>query len=202
MQFMLEHPIFLVIIGILLVITAFVCFKASQASSRRYKRNEAIIKKLKEENLLRAEFSVLTPSLIESSDSAKLFKGVALNLQKRVADADDMNAEFNFLKPEEKGIYSLSFVAEDGAEKLSEFFKANGQPVTGTALSLFKELFEGKTAEIFEYEYNAFDEDNESVSVIPEEIEKHNSEFINLVSADDISKAGGNYIKQNAEKFI
>lgn len=202
MQYLIERPYWFVIFAILIIITLFVCIKAGQASSKRYKANEAIMKKLKEENILRNEFSVLTDSLVEKSEPAKLFKGVALNLQKKISDASDMNSEFEKLTQEQKEIYSLSFVIEDGGEKLSEFFRANGQPVTGIALGAFKNLFSGKAAEIFENEYNSFDEDNESASVIPEEIEKNNNDFAQLISADEICDAAGNFIKENPKKFI
>lgn len=202
MAYMLEHPYWFVILAVLIIITVFVCIKAGAASSRRYKASEAIMKKLKEENLLRNEFAVLTQSLIESSDSAKLFKGVALNLQKKISDAADMNAEFEKLTDEQKEIYALSFVVEDGSEKLSEFFKANGQPLTGCALKGFTRLFDGKAAEIFTYEYNAYDPDNETSSLIPAEIEKNDAEFAQLITADAICNAAGRIIKESYEKFI
>lgn len=202
MQYLIERPYWFVIFGVLIIITLFVCIKAGQASSKRYKANEAIMKKLNEENILRNEFAVLTDSLIEKSEPAKLFKGVALNLQKRVSDAADMNSEFEKLTQEQKEIYALSFVIEDGNDKLSGFFKANGQPVTDIALDAFKKLFDGKAAEIFESEYNSFDENNEDSSVIPEQIEKSDAEFASLISADAICNAAGKFIKENAEKFM
>lgn len=202
MQYLIERPYWFVIFGVLILITLFVCIKAGQASSKRYKANEAIMKKLKEENILRNEFAVLTDSLIEKSEPAKLFKGVALNLQKRVSDAADMNTEFEKLTQEQKEIYALSFVAEDGSEKLSEFFKTNGQPVTGIALEAFKRIFDGSAVEIFEREYNSFDENNEDTSVIPEEIQKSDEEFAQLIFSDTICDTAGKFIKENSEKFI
>lgn len=202
MQYLIERPYWFAIFGALILITVFVCYKAAQASSKRYKKNEAIMNKLKEENVLRNEFAVLTETLIEKSDSSRLFKGVALNLQKKISDIPDMREGFEKLSDGEKGIYSISFVIEDGKEKLSEFFKANGQPVTGNAMLIFRKLFDGKAAEIFEKEYNAFDEDNEEASVIPEEITRLDSEFSQLVSADEICEKAGNYIKKNKENFI
>lgn len=202
MQYLIERPYWFVIFGVLILITLFVCIKAGQASSKRYKANEAIMKKLKEENILRNEFALLTESVIEKSEPAKLFKGVALNLQKKISDAADMNTEFETLSQEKKEIYALSFVVEDGSEKLSNFFKTNGQPVTGNALSAFKKLFDGREADIFEYEYNAFDEDNETASFIPKEIEKLDSEFSQLICADDICEKAGIYIKENKNIFM
>lgn len=202
MAYMLENPYWIVIIIALIILTIFVCIKAGAASSKRYKANEAIMKKLKEENILRNEFAVLTDTLIHNSEPSKLFKGVALNLQKKISDSVNMNAEFGKLNDEQKSIYALSYVIEDGSENLSNFFKANGQPLTGSALTAFKNLFSGKAAEIFEYEYNAFDENNEDASVIPEEIKKNDTDFVLLVSAETICETAGKFIKENAEKFI
>ncbi len=201
MAYMLENPYWFAILGVLIVITIFVCIKAGAASSKRYKANEAIIKKLKEENLLRNEFAVLTPSLVGSADPAKLFRGVALNLQKRISDSTDMNGEYEKLTQEQREIYALSFVVEDGGEKLSEFFKANGQPLTGAAYAGFTRLFSGKAVEIFTEEYNAFDSENETTSFIPAEIDKNDAEFSQLITPDFICETAGNFIKNNAEKF-
>jgi len=202
MEYLIERPYWFAIFGILILITGFVCFKAAQASSKRYKKNEAIMNKLKEENILRNEFAVLTDTLIENSEASRLFKGVALNLQKKISDTPDMRSEFDKFTAVQKEIYAISFVAEDGAEKLSGFFRANGQPVTGSALSLFKKIFDGKAVEIFEKEYNAFDEDNEETSLIPEEIKNYDAEFSKLVSVDYIFEKAGRYIKENKENFI
>lgn len=202
MEYLLERPYWFAVFGVLIIITAFVCFKAAQASSKRYKKNEAIMNKLKEENILRNEFAVLTETLIENSEPSRLFKGVALNLQKKISDTPDMRSEFDKFTAEQKEIYAISFVIEDGGEKLSGFFRANGQPVTGNALSLFKKLFDGKAAEIFEKEYNAFDEENEETSVVPEEIKNSDAEFSQLISADDICEKAGRFIKENKKSFI
>ncbi len=202
LTYFLERPYLIAILVALIALTVFVCIKAGQASAKRGKANDKLLKKLKEENELRNEFAVLTDSLIKNSDSARLFKGVSLNLQKKISDSKDMNADFEKLSDEQKAVYALSFVVEDGSEKLSEFFKINGKPVTSLALDLFKKLFGGETAEIFEREYNVFDSDNETESFIPENIEKDDAKFLSLISAEKICTAGGKYIAENSEKFI
>lgn len=201
-SYFLERPYLIAIMAVLVVLTLFVCIKAGQASARRGKANEAIIKKIKEENELRNEFALLTETKIKNSDSVRLFKGVALNLQKKISDAADMNAEFDNLNNSQKQVYALSFVAEDGGEKLSGFFRINGKPVTNIALDAVKKLFEGRICEIFESEYNSFDPDNEEVSFIPEEIAKLDEEFASLLNADEVCRAGGIFIADNPEKFM
>lgn len=201
-QYFLERPYLILLLVALVILTFFVCVKAGQASSRRSKEVEKVMKKLKEENELRNEFATLTESLVKKSEPERLFKGVALNLQKRVSDAADMVDEFDKLTQEQREIYALSFVVEDGGERLSDFFRANGQPLTGASLDAMKRLFDGRAVEIFESEYNSFDPENEGVSVIPSEVEVLDGEFKKLLSGDDISVSAGKFISENFEKLI
>ncbi|MBQ4603668.1 MAG: hypothetical protein IJB16_03605 [Clostridia bacterium] len=201
-QYFLERPYLIVIMLAVILLTLFVCVKAGQASAKRSKANEAIIKKLKEENELRREFAVLTEKTVADADEARLFKGVALTLQKKISDANDMEAEFESLNEAQRNIYALSFVVEDGEAALSSFFRANGQPLTGASLNAVKKLFDKNAYDIFEKEYNAFDSDNEEVSMIPEEITALDKGFSQLVTSDEICRVAGRYIKENIEEFI
>ncbi len=201
-QYFLERPYLILLMVALIALTVFVFIKAGQASARRTRENENLIKKLKEENELRNEFAILTESLAEKSEPARLFRGVAFNLQKRISDAEDMNAAFENLTQEQRKIYGLSFVVEDGGEALSSFFRANGHPLTDAALDGMKKILKGRAFEIFEAEYNSFDPDNEEASVIPEEIKLLDEEFAKTVSPGDISAKAGEYIKENIIKFI
>lgn len=201
-QYFIDHPVWIAVFVAVILLTVFVCFKAAQASSRRYAANEKTMKKIKEENTLRNEFSILTENLISAAEPDRLFKGVALNLQKKISDADDMTAEFNALSDGQQYIYALSFVIEDGESALSNFFRTNGQPLTGASLSAVRKLFAENVCTVFEKEYNAFDSDNEEVSVIPSEITALDNEFSQLVSAEEICNIAGAYIKENPEKFI
>ena len=196
-QYFLERPYLIAILAAVILLTLFVCFKAAQASARRTKGNEALIKKMKEENELRNEFAVLTQTLAAKSEPDRLFRGVALNLQKKVHDAADMEAEFASFTQEQREIYALSFVVEDGGEKMSRFFRANGQPLTGEALNAIRRLFDRRALEIFETEYNAFDPENETQSMIPDEIEKLDAEFASLLTEKEICTAAGNFMKKN-----
>ena len=201
-QYFLERPYLIAILAAVILLTLFVCVKAGQASARRSKTNEAIIKKLKEENELRNEFAVLTDSLVEAAEATRIFRGVALNLQKKISDAADMVAEFDALNEAQRDIYALSFVVEDGGNALSDFFRANGQPLTGVSLKAVKKLFDEKICSVFEKEYNAFDSDNEEISMIPEEIAALDKEFSQLISSDEICRVAGRYIKENISKFM
>ena len=200
--YFLDRPYLILIFALTVALTVFVCIKAGQASAKRSQVNEKIIKKLKEENELRNEFAILTPSLAEKSEPDRLFKGVALNLQKRISDSDNMVTAFKELTQEQREIYALSFVIEDGSEKLSNFFRTNGHPLTDASLSAVKHLFGDRACEIFESEFDAFDPDNEISSVIPSEIDSFDTEFSSVLTENDIAFTAGNFIKENIQKFI
>lgn len=202
LQFYLEHPYFIALLAALIIFTLWVCYKAAKAGSKRNAANEKTIKKIKEENELTNEFAILTENSILSADSERLFKGIALNLQKRVSEKDDILAEYNSLTDEQKEVYALYSVIDDGSEKLSCFFSASTKPLTTDAFSAFTRLYEGRAVEIFEKELLAYDSDNETVSFIPEEIEKLDKEFKEIVFPDEICKKAGDFIKTCPDKFI
>lgn len=201
-QYFLDRPYLIIILIAVLALTVFVCIKAGQASAKRSQVNQALMKKLKEENLLRNEFSILTESLAAKAQADRLFKGVALNLQKRISDAADMNAEFDSLTQEQREIYGLSFVIEDGGEVLSAFFRTNGQPLTGAAYSAMERIIGGRAFEIFDTEYKAFDPENEEASYEPEKTAVLDGEFLDVISENELCTKAGNYIKANVEKFL
>lgn len=201
-QFYLEHPYFIALIAVLIIFTLWVCYRAAKAGSKRNAANEKTIKKIKEENELTNEFAILTESSISSADPEKLFKGIALNLQKRVSEKDNILAEYNSLTDEQKEVYALYSVIDDGREKLSGFFSASTKPLTDDALKAFTRLYNDRAFEIFEKEYLAYDSDDENVSFIPEEIEKLDAEFKKLAPAEVICKKAGEFIKTCPDKFI
>lgn len=201
-EYFAERPYLILIMAAVIALTVFVCIKAGKASAARSRENEAVMKRLKEENELRNEFAVLTERVIGEAPPERLFRGVALNLQKRVSDSADMEAEFDSLTQEQREIYALSFVEEDGTENLSGFFRANGAPLTLAALDGMKRLFGGRAAEIFEAELNAFDSENEEASFIPERINELDCEFAKLVENGAAARAAGKFIAENSERFI
>lgn len=202
LKYFADNPVWIVALVAVILLTVFVCFKAAQASSKRYAANEKTIKKIKEENALCNEFAILTENLIASAEADRLFKGVALNLQKRVADKDDIMAEFNALTQEQKEIYALYTVIDDGENRLSSFFENCTKPLTNVALEAIKRLLDSEAVEIFKKEFDAFDGDNETVSFIPEEIKKLDARFAELAPVDSICAKAGEFIKSASEKFI
>jgi len=184
------------------ILTVFVSIKAAKAAGRTKLERQKVIDRLKYENKTRAEFAELTIELIESSQAKELFDGVALNIQADLEKASDMNAAFENLTAPQRNIYALYYVLTDGAKKLSEFFKMNGKPLTDTAAEAVQLIFGCKVYELYTKEYRAFDEDNEEVSLIKDDIEKADAAFAQLMEQTDVYALTAAYIKQNPEQFI
>lgn len=198
-EYYLENPKYAALLLVLIVITIFVCIKAGKASINRGKRNNEIMAKLKEENELRNEFAILTDDIIKNADAVRLFKGVALNLQKRVADKTDMAAEFDSLEQWQKYVYALSIFFEDSESGMSNFFKMNTQPLTGTALRGMEVIIGGRLSEIFSEEFGQFDEENENVSLDGNRIRILDKEAESLIN-DEVIKTAGEYIRNELKK--
>lgn len=202
LEYYSQHPLYAVLLVALIIVTAFVCVKAAKASARRSRETNKIMNKLKEENKLRNDYAILTNELISSADSVELFKGVAVNLQKRVADKTDMAAEFDSLTKGQKYIYSLYTFLEDSEKEMSNFFKMNTKPLTSTAKEAVGTIVGGEFAAAFNLEYNAYDEDNEKVSVVPEEIEEANKKTAPFIANGTVANLAGEYIKNHPDEFL
>lgn len=195
------HPYWVAILAALIALTVFMWIKAVKASRAHYKANEKIMKKLKEENRLRNAFAVLTPATAAAADPAELFKGVSLNLQKRVADQADLNAAFAALTPAQQGVYALYFVIDDGAEALSSFFKANGAPLPAAAGGMLALLGLDDLLALYQKEALAYDPEDETTSLIPAEIAATDAAFAAADGCSRIAATCGSYIAAHTEDF-
>lgn len=196
-----ENPLVGAGIAVLFIAVVVLWVKVLKERGIRNAENEAILNRLKEEKKLRDDFKVLSKELADSSDDIPLFRGVSLNLQKRISDSVDMENEFALLTDEQRMIYALSFVVEDGGEKLSGFFAGNGKPLTVEAKKAVEAMFPSEAAEIFSKEYLAYDPDDETTSLIAGEIAEWDKSFAEIISAEKIMECGGKFIRENIEKF-
>ncbi len=184
------------------ILTVFVCFKAYKASAKARAEKEKIIERLKYENRTRADFANLTPELMKTARPQTLLDGIALNIQANLEKESDMNAAFEKLTKPQQYIYALYYVLLDGSEKLSEFFKMNGKPLTPIAGEAVRLIFGCKAVELYNEEYAAFDGDNEDVSLISAEIHKADQAFAAFLEQNDVCELVAEYINKNAQRFI
>ncbi len=188
----------------LIIVTVFVWSKALRARAKRIAEKQALIERLEHEKALRTEFALLTEDKIKNADAALLAEGVGTNIQMRLEQKQDMEAEFEELSMPEKYAYAICYIIQDSANGLSNFFRANGAPLTPCALSAVEEIVGGEYAKVFKREYDIFDEDNETSSYSKEAVKDLDKKAVEIFSAqkDDIFGKIKQYFIDNSECFI
>ncbi len=192
------------IIAVLIVITVIMWIKALAASQRHREEREKIIAQLEKEKALRNEFRNISESTFDIEDNEKLLYGIAANIQMYLEKQKDMNEAFENLPVEKKYVYALNYVFEDSKDGLlSDFFKMNGQPLTGCANQAVKEVIGDKLSSIFNNVYNMTDDDS-LVSFDENIINKYDNEYKNMIDSekDNIFNKVSNYIRNNKTIFI
>lgn len=183
------------------VFTAFVCFKAYGAAKKRGSERNRLVERLKKENRLKAQYRGAGEQQLLQSEPAALFEGVALLVSEKIAKQKDLNAAFAALEEPLKTIYAAYYLSVDGSPALSAFFRLNGEPLTGCAVRSAQLLLDAPAAEAVAGQYAAFDDNNEAVSLDPQEVKRLDERFAGMNASGEIPLRGGEYIKRNAGVF-
>lgn len=194
-----------VIIVVLIIATVVMWIKALSASQKSRELREAEIARLEKEKALRAEFKVLDESKFETEENEKLLYGVAANIQMFLEKEQDMQKSFEEMPEEKKYVYALNYVFEDSKDKtLSEFFRANGQPLTGVAENAVEKIIGGKFSDVFTSLYSMMDDDVEDTSYDAEKITVFDKEYSEIMSLqkEEIFNKIADYIKSNKQIFL
>jgi len=126
----------------------------------------------------------------------QLFTGFALDLQSRLQYEADQAAAFAALPEKDRQVYALYFAFEDVRyEKLSQFFKEYGKPLTIEANDAMRHFADGVSADIFAKMYAAFDSDDEASSFIPAQISQWDAAFTNAMDIESVYACIGDYVR-------
>jgi predicted negative regulator of RcsB-dependent stress response len=159
------------------VLTAFVCFKAFKAVQKTNRERKKTIETLTYLKEVRAQFAAPTHEQIHDADARRLIDGIALNIQAALEKHEDINAAYEALPEPARFVYALYYFELDSVEKLSEFFRRNGKPLTVHAQAAVETVLGCKVSELYNLECAAFDEDDEITSLIPADIRRADDDF-------------------------
>lgn len=192
-----------ILLALAVVLLIFMCRKASKTSKEHYRRQEELKQQLIHQAELKRDFEELTKEKIENTPDEKLLEGAAASIQFHLERHIDMDERFSELPLSCKYVYTLQYLIEDTKDGLYEFFKKNGEPLTGLVSHAADEVFQNKKlTEIIKLEYNMSDDNNEEVSVDAEEISRLDKEFAEIVNATDVSGLSAKYIRGHWEDFL
>lgn len=203
--FLSAHWYWAVIIIVLIIAAVIMWIKAIAASQKSREAREAEIARLEKEKALRNEFKTIDEDTFNIGDNEKILYGIAANIQMYLEKQTDMNSAFESLPVEKKYVYSLNYVFEDGKDsQLSQFFRANGQPLTGEAKKAVEAVIGGKFSEIFTSLYSMIDDDCEDASYDSYKIVECDKKYEEIMSAEknEIFSKIADYIRENETIFL
>ena len=202
MSYFREYWYLFVILVILLGVMLFMFRKAGLALQKTKEEKEKLIKKLDHMKLIRETYSDLDKEKILEDDGENLLEGVADNIQVRLEKAEDMNNAFEELNEEEKLVYAFHYFLDEAAEVPSAFFKQFTKPLTPYTNEACKKFLSKETAVLVTKMYDAYDEDNETASVIASEISSLDDEIAEKLDVVSAKAKACQFIKDNVEKFV
>ncbi len=200
-DYIIQYKYLCILLVVLCIVTAFVMIKAGQAVKRTNKNKEELIKKLEKMKAIRDKYSSVTAEEILNDESETLFEGLVYNIQTNLEKEDDMNTAYEKLNDCQKELYALNCFYEDGIEDADNFFKLYDKPLTPYALKGFSDAFPDNIYQSFKKIYDAFDEENESVSFVKSEIDDMKEIIKKYFDENDFIGEVMVFIKKNAESF-
>ncbi len=204
-QYISEHPIAGVAIAALLILTVFVWIKAIISGKKRSEERERIIADIEREKALRKEFKQLDEATFsEGKDNYRLVIGICAHIQLQLEKREDMTLAFSELSEVKRYVYALGYVFEDSKNALSDFFRANGEPLLSAANEAVKNVISGRFFELFSKEYIMLDENDITTSVDNTALKAMDDEFKALIEADGdkLYCKTADYIRANKYEFI
>ena len=187
---------------ILAVAAFFVWGKAAQAARKRGEKRAEIEEKLKYEARLRKEYAVLTTDVIADAPQDTLLDGAVCQLQQRLEKQADMTAAFQACTEPEREMYALYYLCEDGAQKLSHFFRVNGEPLLSLAPQALRHIDAQEEARMAAEEYEMLDEENEAVSLDQGRVEALDHAFAEAFQLARVKSLAADYIRAHAPAFL
>ena len=189
---------------LLIILTVFVWIRAAISGRKRSEERERIIAEIEREKALRKEFKTVDNSTFSNADNYRLIIGICAHIQQKIENETDMNAAFSALSEPEKFAYVFGYVFEDSKNGLSDFFRANGEPLLSVSLDAVRKVIGGDFAEVFGKEFVMLDENDETTSVDNSELEVLDGKFASIIEADgdNIYAKVASYIRLNKNYFL
>lgn len=183
-----EHWYWAPVLLALLGLAVFMCVKAAQASAKARTQRGKFMQEAAYLNQCAAWFGGLdaqTARVATQEQPRRLLDGAAFLLQKQLENTKNLNTAFSTLPEQAQMVYALHYLLEDAKESLSFFFKQSGKPLTPAANAAMRHIVGGELYAVFKEAYDAWDEDNEEVSLLSEEIQKWDAQFAELLKRHD-----------------
>lgn len=197
----MEYWYLWLVLAVLVIVTALVMRKASASGRARNEKIEAEKKEMERLRALRTEFKTLTEENAQNAEPAVLLEGVMICAQADIERAENMEAAFAELPEARQLMYALFYFVTDSKERLSGFFRDNGEPLLSLSLKALSAVGAENLLSLVQSEFDMFDGGNETVSYDANELERLDREFGEQVDFTEILEKAKVYICKNYTHF-
>ncbi len=174
-----------IIAALLVPIVFIVSRKALMAQKKRSDIVNRQMSEMKHENFLRDKYRVLDSETVRNAEMPELLEGAATNIQLRLDKIGDLKGAFAELPINEQYIYTLNYLVLDGGEKLSEFFKKNGEPLISLAPQAL-EAIGSPLAPTVKAMFAMFDKNDEETSYDEERMSEIDEQYKKQLNQEEL----------------
>lgn len=175
-----------VVLLVLIIVTVFVCIKASKAVKRKNEIMAKQQKELKRYSELVEKYESLTPEKAENADSTELAEGVMCVLQKQIEKSENPDTEYENAEKWRREVYALYWFDDDVTmDSLSGFFRCNGGPLPKEAVNGIESIGYDKIKSVVGQMYAMCDDKNENVSFDKNRIAELDEKFRNIYNSEE-----------------
>ena len=179
---------------VLCVAAAFVLKKASAALQQHNSDTKQMYAEIERLKSLKEKYKNADEQQIAAAPAEEALAGMCAVLQAKVERAENANACFRAFSVPQKTVFTLQFFLEDCEEKLSAFFKNNGEPLTGALPAALSEIGETALSALANEMYAMYDENNEETSLNPTEVFRLDGAFSEIFVRDSVLEHTKAYI--------
>ncbi len=169
-------------------------FAAVKKHSEIVTRERAYLERF---GMLTKKYRDLDRDLAERSDAAELTEGVTACLQREIEKAPVRMEAWAAAEEWRRKVYAAHYFTVDAEKSLSEYFKNNGEPTAGLAVSLIRDVCPERVSRIVSEMYSMYDGDNDRVSYDPKRIEELDALFAKEYDKADFCRDVKTFILEN-----
>lgn len=185
----------------LCVVTAIVLKKASGALQQHNEDTKKMYDEISRLKALKDKYKNADAAMLAEADADELLEGMQAVLQAKIERAENADACFRAFNTAQKTAYTLPFFLEDVKVGLSEFFKVNGEPLTGALVPALTEIGETELAAVAASAYAMYDENNEEVSLDKSELARIDGEFQEKFQRESVLQNAKVYIETHFQEI-
>ena len=176
----MDNPLLWIVTAVLVILCVVMIVVAGKSFHSREQRMKAFYEKANRQKALVEKYKDKPAQALAEEPAAEVIEGLAAAVQKKIEDAPLLNEAFLQLPQGQRAAYAAYYFFHDSEEKLSAFFRNNGEPLLSEAVGCLREAASGEAKELIEREYEMLDDNNESVSVNEEQLRRWDEAFAQI----------------------